>query len=380
MDESRPLWEMYTVSNLKDAGPDGDSNGVVYMRIHHNIGDGISLIALVLKIFDKPPIVNKRAPKSLPNIWPKVPPVLNACHTIRMMVQGVFEGVLFTLLPGDIDTVLKVPNVGLLGERHVATSSKVDLEKIKDIKEKIGGTVNDVLIALLTGVLRRYLVANCSKTDGQIRALCLINMRDKSKMMTKHIELENQWNFLPIPVPCGMTDPLDRLYFCKVYCDDQKISPANLVAYNLNNVVGKIVPPDIFCGMTYDLFNKCTTVFSNVPGPQGDVEMQGQKVQSISFYSNSLSGTVFGLVSYNNAVQLSVAADKAVIADPQALVDHVHDEIDELHRAVQGDFRKPALDMKRTGLDLTVTLLSILLLFNLVKAAIYALLYMIGIF
>eukprot|EP01134_Creolimax_fragrantissima_P003486 CFRG3486T1 len=378
MDSSRPLWECHTITNLKDGGPDGDSCGAVYMRIHHNIGDGISLFAVIMKLFDAPPIVSKRALQTKADIWPKLPSVLQTCHSTRMFIQGVFEGVLFTLLPGDINTAIKHPNVQLIGERRLATSKGVSLDKIKRIKNRIDGTVNDVLVTALSGVLRKYLKSKGSDVDGQIRALCLINMRNKEKMMNAHIELENQWNFLPIPVPCSLNDSLDRLYFCKTYCDDQKISPASHVAYNLNNFAGKILPSDTFCDMTYDLFSKCTTVFSNVPGPQGEVSIQGNPVQSISFFANSLTGAVFGLCSYNNMVHLSCVADVNIIPNPQDLVDHIVDEVEELDRATQGNFRKPSIDLKRIGIDVLITLLALLMTLYILLAIVMTMLSMVG--
>jgi len=82
----------------------------------------------------------------------------------------------------------------------------------------------------------------------------------------------------------------------------------------------------------------------------------------MSFFANSLTATVFGLVSYNNKVALSVVADTSVVPNPQSLVDEFEGEIMNLYQLTRGKFRKPELDPKRVVVDAAVVGIAALVL------------------
>jgi len=368
--EDKPLWIVYNITNVRDAGLEGKVNGALLIRLHHNIGDGISLMAFVNSFFDKEekarPTLTAQPSMKPKDIWPKVPPALQLLHQARVFVQGVFNGLLMPVLPGDVDTLIKHPEVRKIGHRIIATSSSVELSLIKDIKNNAGMTINDVLVAALSGVIRKYTEAQGSKiVPGQSRAMCLINMRDGKamrKIMKGKGELGNQFNFLPIAMPLDEKDGLERMYQCKLTLDDLKHSPLPVVSFGLNILASMVLPAKAYANTTCDLFNKVTTVFSNVPGPAGPVFVAAMKVLNMSFFANSLTATVFGLVSYNNKVALSVVADTSVVPNPQSLVDEFEGEIMNLYQLTRGKFRKPELDPKRVVVDAAVVGIAALVL------------------
>eukprot|EP00124_Ichthyophonus_hoferi_P001228 Ihof_evm8s59 gene=Ihof_evmTU8s59 len=349
MDNTRPMWQLLSVTNLKNGGPEGDAQGAVILRIHHTIGDGISLANLMMRIWDTKPVFKSSPPSAKASIWPEMPAALDLCHDVRNFVVGILDGLLFPVLPADTETILKHPDIVHLGSRQVATSPSIDLAVVKDIKNALGVTINDVLMAALAGTLSRYMAKKgASKVDPQIRTMCLINMRPANRRyeMVQNIKLENRWNFLPIVLPMCQSDVLERLYIAHRRCLDAKNSPSAAVAYTVNQLAGKVLSEEAYCEATYSAFNKCTTVFSNVQGPPEEVSLLGQKVKNLVFYANSLTGTVFGLVSYNNKVGLSVVADTSLVEDPQELVDLFVEEVKAQHQAVQGDFRKPTIQKR----------------------------------
>jgi len=376
MDFSKPLWEAYSIKNVRQVGPEQNADAVLVFRVHHVIGDGISLAAFTQGMYDaeEPDSeenakddVKKPKKKKNSNIWPRQSPAEEQLHRARVFIKGIFDGILLPVLPGDSNSIIK-RNAKEVGSRRVASSPLVELQKIKEIKDNVGATVNDVLVAALAGVMRKYMEDNGEDVDSiqKVRAGCLINMRSKSEtenlvsLKPHQVELGNKFNFLPVHMPVHSTDPLERLYSCKRELDDIKASPAPLLAYGLNQLAGKVLPRDAVLQATHDVFDKLTCVFSNVPLSQTQKRLLGQPVLGMNFFANSLTGTVFSLLSYHGRVQLSIVADTRVVSKPQELVDLFSEEIDVLHKATTRDFKKPKRDNQSANLDVAVVSVALL--------------------
>jgi diacylglycerol O-acyltransferase len=202
LDKERPLWLVERVVNAGAVGPERKSKGLVILRLHHVIGDGISLTAFVMGLFDQDggavgiEGASAAAGKQLQQDagaggdassskvgaarWPRRSALLAALHHARLVVQGVLEGLLFVALPGDSATMLHAP-VTSLGRRKVVSSPVVPLQRVKDIKDAVGATVNDVLVAALAGAVRAYLLSHGSVVGPKLRAGCLLNMRSAAE-------------------------------------------------------------------------------------------------------------------------------------------------------------------------------------------------------
>eukprot|EP00516_Mucochytrium_quahogii_P002223 CAMPEP_0203753044 /NCGR_PEP_ID=MMETSP0098-20131031/6866_1 /ASSEMBLY_ACC=CAM_ASM_000208 /TAXON_ID=96639 /ORGANISM=" , Strain NY0313808BC1" /LENGTH=495 /DNA_ID=CAMNT_0050643473 /DNA_START=1457 /DNA_END=2941 /DNA_ORIENTATION=- len=374
MPEDKPAWSVLNITNLKNAGPEGNSNGCVLTRMHHNIGDGVSLMTQLMCFFDDHKAgsgTGIQASKSKVRktaIWPTVPPVFQAFHQAKVFLQGVYEGVLVAVLPPDAASIVKIPDCRNLAEKSVSISSTVDLDTIKEIKNKVGATVNDVLMCAITGALRKYIEAHKGKVpESWVRAGCLINMRSQEEMIDMLAgkgELGNRFNFLPIRLPVNLDEPIDRLYKCKRNCDDMKVSPAPIVSYKINMFAAKYLPYNLTLDATYDTFNKFTTIFSNVPGPKTKVYLAGEEVQSMNCVANSLCATSFALLSYNNKVQLNLVADKKTIPDPELITKLFVEEIGLLLEISRNKLKKPSLNTAEYLSDIAIvsaTILSMLL-------------------
>jgi hypothetical protein len=137
--------------------------------------------------------------------------------------------------------------------------------------------------------------------------------------------------------------------------DDAKLSPAPLVAYQLNMLAMKVLPTAMHMKATFDYFDKLTLTFSNVPGPSSAVRLCGKEIQCMNFFANSLAACVFSLISYNGKVQLCAVADAESVPEPQQLVDLFAKAIDELHAETKKpDRRRPRVSTAELLLDLAV--------------------------
>lgn len=137
--------------------------------------------------------------------------------------------------------------------------------------------------------------------------------------------------------------------------DDAKLSPAPLVAYQLNMIAMKVLPTAMHIQATFDFFSKLTCTFSNVPGPSAAVRLCGKEIDGLNFFANSLAACVFSLISYNGKVQLCAVADAESVPEPQQLVDFFAKAIDELHAETKKpDRRRPRVSTAELLLDVAV--------------------------
>merc|ERR1719266_1599423 len=144
----------------------------------------------------------------------------------------------------------------------------------------------------------------------QIRGLFPMNTRMGSNDINKHPEtFGNRFVFLPFDFPVGITDPIKRLWECKERCDSMKESPIPVIVTAINKAASKILPKKAHCDITYDLFDKFTLVFTNVPGPRDIAYICGHEVKDLMFTVPSMTSSTIGVVSYHDHVSVGILSD-----------------------------------------------------------------------
>eukprot|EP00898_Chlorokybus_atmophyticus_P007724 jgi/Chlat1/7953/Chrsp69S09181 len=154
LNTEKPLWRIYVLRNFRDGG-------AILSRIHHVIGDGTTLSSVFFSLYEakgsilKSPGsgIRKRRPKPLFSAISK-PQELG--RRLWVFVYGIVHGLTLAAGPFDTPTSLKMRSCADLSARKtVALSETVSLSLVKDIKDRFGGTVNDVLVAAVAGAIRR---------------------------------------------------------------------------------------------------------------------------------------------------------------------------------------------------------------------------------
>lgn len=356
LDPTKPLWQLHYIENCENGG------SVLFARIHHCIGDGISLIRLLLSLTDAEPdavwsdCLNEQKPEKETrfDLFPPLESAMkkitrarrraqkvarfmskeiekslsNPYHIVKrtktvtkfaLDVATVMSKIL--LLPADRKTVFK----GDLGVRKsVAWSAPVPLNDIKVIGKYFNATINDILVSLVTGALRRYL-QQCNNLVGDldIRMAMPINIRP----MDGEIELGNQFSLILVALPVHIDDPVLRIREVQRRINDLKEAPDAAVAYAVLNALG--VSSAKLAKTAATMFaNKTTGVLSNVPGPRQQLYFCGEKINDLMFWVPRIGGLGIGIsiISYNNGVSLGIATDAGLVHDPKAILDHFTNE------------------------------------------------------
>ncbi|MCK5313892.1 MAG: wax ester/triacylglycerol synthase family O-acyltransferase [Anaerolineales bacterium] len=350
LDASRPLWEFYIVENY------GEGSALI-CRLHHSIADGIALVQVLLSMADTDPGVPRRTRqpdypaerkrdfqedryhraklawdasnlfgKKLVGVGNKI---LKEPGVVREYIQqgantAAAAGRLALRWP-DPQTLFKGP----VGSKKRATwSDPLSLEEVKGIGQALGGTVNDVLLSLVTGALRRYLQSRGESVDGvNIRGVIPVNLRP----IEFDGELGNKLGLVFLELPVGTSEPLSRLYELKRNMDDLKLSNEAMVAFGILNVVGAV--PRKLQDIVVSIFDmKGTAVMTNVPGPKDQLYLAGAPIETVMAWvpqSGSL-GLGVSIVSYFGKVWLGVATDQGLVPDPERIIGYFVDELMEM--------------------------------------------------
>lgn len=356
LDWTKPPWQFHYIENYNNGG------SIIFVRIHHCIADGIALIRLLLSTADTSPdakwesaMPEKRPAKETAfGMFPPLESTMKklararlrakqATRFISKEIETMFSNpyhlleqgksaskfILNTtavlskimLLPADRKTVFK----GKLGVRKsVAWSEDLPLQDIKAIGKYFNATINDILVAMVTGALRRYL-QQCNNLVGdlELRMAMPINIRP----LDDKIELGNQFSLILAALPVYIDDPILRIREVQRRLKDLKEAPDAAVAWVVLNSLG--VSSAKLAKTAATMFaNKTTGVLSNVPGPRQPLYFAGEEIKKIMFWVPRIGGLGIGIsiISYNNKVSLGIATDAGLVKNPKSILEHFMNE------------------------------------------------------
>ena len=333
LDRSKPLWEMWLIEGLEE------DRFALISKTHHSLIDGIAGIDLATVLFDlspDPPPVKHNGRPWQPHREPSTPELLaaglkgaakagielvgstvdalthpdRALASAREAAEGVGEIVWAGLNPAPASPL----NVDIGPHRRfVGVGSSLDDFKL--VKKTFGCTVNDVVLAVVTGALRSFLLARGVRTEGlELRALVPVSVRGSHE----HDELGNRIVVMRGPLPVYISDPLARLRFVKDAMDGLKESKQALGAEVIAGAQN-FAPPTILAqasrlNFSTRLFNLIVT---NVPGPQFPLYVLGRKMLEaypVAFLPEHHALAV-AIMSYNGQMNFGLLGDFDALHD-----------------------------------------------------------------
>ncbi|MCE4557006.1 wax ester/triacylglycerol synthase family O-acyltransferase [Roseateles cellulosilyticus] len=353
LDPEHPLWQFQLIEDM------GDGSSAMIARIHHCIADGIALIAVMLSITDGGQAPPRRAPRAethepdwlldaflrpLSNMTVKAigmtgkgmtfgldramsgtTPMDSSLEMARMGYQAVSDVAAFALMPDDSPTRLK----GKPGpKKTVAWDDRLALDEVKAVGKALGASVNDVLLACAAGAIGRYLADKGEDPSGkEIRAMVPVNLRPLEQAW----QLGNRFGLVPLVLPVGIANPVERLYAVRTRMRDLKGSFQPVMAFGLLSVAGLLIKP-VQHAMLNLFAKKATAVMTNVPGPTEALKFCGSTVEKVMFWVPQSGDIGLGLsiLTYAGRVQFGLITDAALCPDPEAIVANFAPEFEKL--------------------------------------------------
>jgi WS/DGAT/MGAT family acyltransferase len=341
LDHARPLWQCHLLENY-------DQCCAFVIRVHHCIGDGMAMLNVIFTLTDSDPDAPWPSvqPESLKGRRPSRSRRKARRQATRKMFQEGFDMLAepsrlrelgtkgrdaaadlarFLLLPPDPETALRGE---LGGTKRAAWSIGVPLEEVKIIRRILGGTLNDVLLAVITGALRRYLQSHGEPVDAlTMRAVIPVNVRPPDKAA----ELSNYVGAVFLSLPIAISDPLCRLNELKRRMSLRKDSYEAPVFGFLLGVLGPS-PAKVANRLVNVYSTRATAVMTNVRGPQEQLYLAGAPLSALLPWAPPAGriGVAVSILSYAGHVQVGVLTDEGLVPDPETIVTAFHDEYEDL--------------------------------------------------
>ena len=364
LDRSRPLWELYLITGL------ARDRAAVYSKIHHAAVDGVSGTELLTVLFDLTPA--GREPSAAEPFQPERPPplpLLAARAAIRLAWRPVqtirITNELVRLLPtlaplastlvgeilglnrGDGSVIATRPgrapatpfNRAITPHRRFAFRS-VDLDTVKTVKKAFGVSVNDVVMAMCAGALRRWLVDHDALPGQPLVAMIPVSVRDPASQGA----LGNRVSAMLAPLPTSVTDSGLRLQIVHSATQAAKAQQAEIPQGLVDQISDFAVPAltaraarvAFATGLLHRLppFN---VTISNVPGPNVPVYMCGARL--IAHYPVSVvtdgQGLNITLVGYLGQLHFGLVSSRELVPDIDKLAGYLPEELALLAEAAE---------------------------------------------
>jgi diacylglycerol O-acyltransferase len=213
-------------------------------------------------------------------------------------------------------------------EKALAWSQSVPLDDIKAIGRGAGATVNDVLLAAISGGLQRYL-AESGESLREVAWMVPVNLKPFEDNLPP--DLGNYFALVFLPMPLDEPDPRARLEQMHHRMHRIKNSDEAVLTFGLQRIVS-MSPSQIAFFLTNFFANKAVGVLTNVPGPTTVLSFGGVDVEQVVGFApcsgnQPMTATIF---SYNGKVTIGFATDATLLPNPADLVQYVMDDLDRM--------------------------------------------------
>ena len=344
LDRSKPLWVMYFVEGL------ADGNVAVINKVHHALADGVAsgnLIARAMDLqdadddrdsyeTDPPPSRSELMTAAMRDHFRQIGRIP---ATVRYTAQGIgrvrrSSRTVSSSLKGPFTPPPTFMNHILTPQRRFATAT-LALDDIKEVKKHLGVTINDVVLAISAGAVRKLLL----KYDGQAEEPLLVSVPVSIDADPGRI-WGNKFTTIMVAVPTQIADPVERVHEVHAAAESAK-ETHHLVGPELFARWAAYFPPAPVQAMSRRsaLSEKQTKLLnfavSNVPGPRERGKVAGAVVREIYSVGPLITGSGLNITvwSYVDQLSISVLTDGATVDDPHEVTEAMVDDFRELRRA-----------------------------------------------
>jgi WS/DGAT/MGAT family acyltransferase len=353
LDRSKPLWEIWLVEGLKGG------RFAIIGKTHHAMVDGVSGVDITTVLYDlekdpaETPVEQEPwVPDPEPNgaqlmaesLVERVIDPREVARGLRRIVRGprrAFRRAADAAIAAGTFawTGIAAPSSPFnfeVGSHRRFAWVRASLADIKHVKNELGGTVNDVILAAVAGALGRYMRSRGQPTVGlELRAMVPVSVRTDEQRGA----LGNQVTAMMAPLPVWCEDPRRRLELVRESMGDLKESN-QAVGASLLTQLADFAPPTI-AGQAARLQSRqrfFNLVVTNIPGPQFPLYLMGRRMERL-FPMVPLAknqGVCIGIMSYDGQVNFGLIGDYDGMPGLEDLAGDLEESIAELIEAAGG--------------------------------------------
>lgn len=194
-------------------------------------------------------------------------------------------------------------------EKSIAWSSALSLADVKVVKDAFGVTVNDVLVAALTGALRRHIIERGEVVPYDVFCPIPVTLRKTVKdVESLQNNVAGVWHFLPT----GIEDPVARLHEIHKRMEERKKNKIYIAFTVFNMEFWGRCPQSVATGVVNHYWGKSLAIITNVPGPQSTLYLGGAKITDIQIFGLQAcyGGMAISIITYDGKVSISIVADR----------------------------------------------------------------------
>lgn len=357
LDMNRPLWDMYVVEGLDNIAGYAKGSYAIMTRIHHSTIDGTSGAHFFAAISDRdvkgtPAIPLPKEPDTA-NELPTTAEILNRAITSTVTSPVKLAQALLKFAPAVASTTRQnllspgseresgVPDTRF--NRPVTPHKMFDavtfnldeLKKMRVLAEE--STINDIVLAICSGAVRRYLMKHKELPKESLIAVAPINARSRSG---EEAAPGNNISAMTVKIWSDIADPVERLKAIRDTTKETKAAKSGLSARIMTDVT-KHIPGVTMAGVSRILTDERfapklnNLMVSNVPGPQMQLYMNGAKLThqyGLAPLAHGM-GLFIATPSYNGTISFSIISDRNIMPDIEFFRECLQDSFDELKNA-----------------------------------------------
>jgi WS/DGAT/MGAT family acyltransferase len=338
MDLNRPLWDMYVIEGLDNIEGIPQGAYAIAIRVHHAAIDGTSAMHFFSVLSDRDPkgtpVLDLESITADLGATPSTTKILSRAVISNVQSPVKLASTLLRFSPVIFDTIKKslssdeqpktrVPETRFnqtVSPHKVFDAATFRLDDMKRIREQVkGATINDVVLAVCSGGLRRYLQHHGELPGDPLVAIAPVNARG-SRGDTE--VSGNKISAMSVALPTNVADPLERLRIVRDTTRQTKAAKSGISARLMTDLT-KHVPAATMAGvarlMASGRFAKklCNLFISNVPGPQQTLYQNGAKL--LHTFAMAPLGDGMGLFiatpSYNGEMTFNIISAREILPD-----------------------------------------------------------------
>lgn len=348
---SRPLWEAHVVDGLDAIEGLPKGSFAIVLKIHHAAIDGVSGTRIISALHslsandDERPSVDDWQPESPPGktqlIWRSYKNSFRRpaafLESVGKVIPAIGNVNKETSEKTEFAQKFQTRFNKRVSGRRVSGALRIDFQQIRQIKNNAPGvTVNDVMVSIVGGGLRRYLSAKDELPEETLLAGAPINTRDKDKPGATG----NSISMMRIPLRTDIADPLERLHAVNAGAVASKAYAKAIGVRTMTDILQSLSPQLLSIGiraataemLTERLPTPLHTMVSNVPGAPVDLYMCGARLHDILALGPLVdkAGLFHGVTSVGGSMAITVASCADMLPDPEFYVQCLRESFEEL--------------------------------------------------